>query len=138
MTSTSNLDDEINHLITLCSYISQTASRIRLTHLSNVSFSPNYIKSYHHELLSMSENVEGSVVLLESLLAIERRKLSPIETKKPRYHYTREELLKLRPCVSSSLPMQIRNSLNQVVERESDQSVRLDKTSWRNIRTILA
>jgi hypothetical protein len=137
MTTSVDLDGEIDHLINLCTYISQMASRIRLKHLPNITFSSDYIKSYHHELLSMSENVEGSAVLLESLLAIEQRKSIPIQTKKPRYHYTREELLKLRQCVTPSLSIQMKNSLNQVVERESNQSTKFGKNVCRNIRTIL-
>jgi hypothetical protein len=102
-------------------------------HLSNVTFSPEYIKLYHQELLSMSENVEGSAVLLESLLAVEQRKLVPVKPKKTRYTYTREELLKLRQHVPPILSIQIKNSLNEVIERESNHSSK----PWRNIRTIL-
>ena len=131
------LDEEINRLCILCSYISQVSSRIRLTHLSNINFSPDYIKSSRHELLSITESVEGSAVLLESLLAIERRKSVPIQTKKSRYHYTREELFKLRQCVTPSLSIEIKNCLNQVIERESNPSIELNNRSWRNIRTIL-
>ena len=137
MTTSVDLDGEIDHLLNLCTYISQMASRIRLTHLSNVTFSSDYIKSYHDALLSMSENVEGSAVLLESLIAIEQRKPIPIQTKKPRHHYTREELLKLRQCVTPSLSIQMKNSLNEVVERESNQSNKFGKNFCRDIRTIL-
>ncbi len=127
------LDEEMNRLITLCSYISQVASRIRLQHLPNVSFSPDSIKFYQQQLLSMSENVEGSAVLLESLLAIEHRK----PPRKSRYVYTREELLKLRQSVSPNLSNQMKNSLNEVIERESYYSIHSGKQSWRNIRAIL-
>jgi len=106
-------------------------------HLSNVSFSPEYMKLYHQELLSMSENVEGSAVLLESLLAIEQRKSVFIEMKKPRYMYTREQLLKLRQHVTPSLSIQMKNLLNQVIERETNQPIISGNKSWRNIRTIL-
>ncbi|CAF0975834.1 unnamed protein product [Rotaria sordida] len=136
-TSSLVLNEEMDHIITLCSHISQVASRIRLTHLSNISFSSKYIKSYHHELLSMAENVEGSAVLLESLLAVEKRKPISIQTKKSRYHYTREELLKLRQHVTPSLSTQIKNILNDAIERECNQSNKLGTYSSRNIRTIL-
>ncbi|CAF1423448.1 unnamed protein product [Adineta steineri] len=135
--SSTSLNEEMNHLIKLCSYISQTASRIRSEHLSNVSFSPDYIKYYHHQLLSIAENIEGSAVLLESLLAIEKRRFISIETKKTRYYYTREDLLKLRQHVSSSLSIQIKHSLELVIERESNCIDKQSKTFGRDIRTIL-
>jgi hypothetical protein len=132
------LNEEMDRLMSLCSYISQMASRIRLMHLSNISFSPDYVKLYHQELLSISENVEGSAVLLESLLIVEQRKSVSIEMKKSRYSYTREELLKLRQSVTPSLITQTKKLLDQVVERENDQSIKSGNKSWRNIRTILA
>jgi len=132
------LNEEMDRLVTLCSYISQMVSRIRVMHLTNISFSPEYMKLYHQELLSISENVEGSAVLLESLLAIEQRKSVIIEIKKSRYTYTREELLKLRQRVTPSLSIQMKNSLNQVIERETNHTIISGNKSWRNIRTILA
>ncbi|CAF2522146.1 unnamed protein product [Rotaria sp. Silwood2] len=131
------LNEEMDRMFTLCSNISQMASRIRLMHLSNISFSSKYIKFYHHELLSMAENIEGSAVLLESLLAIEQRKPISIQTKKSRNHYTREELLRLRQHVTPSLSIQVKNSLNEVIERECIHSNKLGTYSVRNIRTIL-
>ncbi|CAF1187526.1 unnamed protein product [Rotaria sp. Silwood1] len=136
-TSSAVLNEEMDRMFTLCSHISQMASRIRLIHLSNISFSSKYTKFYHRELLSMAENVEGSAVLLESLLAIEQRKPISIQTKKSRYHYTREELLKLRQNVTPNLSIQIRNSLNEAIERECNHSSKLGTYSSRNIRTIL-
>jgi len=132
------LNEEMDRLMSLCSYISRMASRIRLMDLSNISLSPDYMKLYHQELLSISENVEGSAVLLESLLIVEQRKSVSIETKKSRYSYTREELLKLRQNVTPSLLIETKNLLDQVVERENDQSIKSGNKSWRNIRTILA
>ncbi len=131
------LDKEMDHLMTLCSYISQISSRIRLMHLSNISFSPDYIQLYHQQLLSMAENIEGSAVLLESLLAIEQRKSISIQPKKSRYHYTRDELLKLRHRVTPSLSIQMKKSLNLVVECEENYTTKFGKKSSRNIRTIL-
>ncbi len=107
-------------------------------HLSNISFSPDYIQLYHQQLLSMAENIEGSAVLLESLLAIEQRKSISIQPKKSRYHYTRDELLKLRHRVTPSLSIQMKNSLNLVVECEENYTTKFGKKSSRNIRTILA
>jgi hypothetical protein len=134
------LNEEIDRLVIICSHISQLASRIRLTHLSNISFSTDFIKSYHRSLLSMSEQVEGSAVLLQSLLALEQRKSVLTEPKKPRrFHYTREELLQLRQYVTSTLSVETKNTLEQVVDRESDNSINKPTIkSWRNIRTILA
>lgn len=137
MSTSSMVNEEIDRVVNLCSYISQMVSRIQLMHLSNVSLPSEYIKLYQNELLSMSENVEGSAVLLQSLLAIERRKTVYIPPKKSRHTYTRDELLKLRQYVSPSLSIQIKNSLNQVVERENNHSIQSDNKPWRNIRTIL-
>ncbi len=137
MSTTLILDEEMNRLTNLCTYISQMASRIRLMHLSNISFSPDHIKLYHQELLSMSENVEGSAILLESLLAIEKRKSIPIESKKIRYSYTRNELFKIRQYVTPNLSNEMKNLLNQVIERESNFSMKSGNQSSRNIRTIL-
>ena len=125
---------EIDHLFTLCKYISQTASRIRFSHLFNDFDSPIDIKFYRDQLLSIAENVEGSAVLLESLLAIEQRKSYDIESKKPRYHYTQDELLKLRGRVTPNLSNQIQHSLNLVIEHVNTKS---NKMPCRNIRYIV-
>ena len=131
------LDEELDRLMTLCTYISQMASRIRLMNLPSMSFSPDHLKFYQQELLSMSENVEGSVVLLESLLVIEQRNSIVIRPKKFRYAYTRDELIKLRDCVTPTLSNEKKYSLNEIVERESNYSIASGNKSWRNIRTIL-
>jgi septation ring formation regulator EzrA len=137
MSTTLILDKEMDRLMTLCAYISQVASRSRLMLLPNMSFSPEHVKLCHQELLSMSENVEGSLVLLESLLAIERRNSTVIQPKKFRYAYTRDELLKLRHSVTPSLSIEMKHSLAEIVERESNYSMKTGEKSWRNIRTIL-
>lgn len=137
MSTLSTANEEIDRVVTICSYISQMVSRIRLMQHSNTSIPPEYIRLYHKELLTMLENVEGSAILLESLIAIEQRKPIYIQSKKPRYSYTREELLKLRQFVSPTLSIQMKNSLNQVIEREFNQSIESGNKPYRNIRTIL-
>ena len=74
----------------------------------------------------MSENVEGSLALLESLLI-------PSKEMKPRYVYTREELLKRRTSISTNLSEQMKDLLKQKINYESQ----FDTESCRNIRTIL-
>ena len=137
MSTTVVLNDEMDRLMTLCTYISQMASRIRLMHLSKISFPPDHMDFYRQELLSMSENVEGSVVLLGSLIASEQRNSTIVQPKKLRYAYTRDELFKLRSCVTPDLSIEKKHSLNEVVERESDHSMKSGNKPWRNIRTIL-
>ena len=134
MTSTAIVDEEIDHLMTMCMYISQMASRIRLRYLSNPTFPPEHLKFCHEELLSMSENVEGSAILLEGLLAVEHRK----PKKKIRYVYTREQLLNKRKDVTTNLSNTTRQVLLNVIERESQHSMENKNRSWRDIRTILA
>ncbi|CAF3343105.1 unnamed protein product [Rotaria socialis] len=136
-TSSCVLKEEIRRLITLCSHISQVTSRIQLRHLSNISLGAEYIKCSHQELLSMAENIEGSAILLESLLATEKRNSASFQTKLSRYHYNRDELIMLRQRVTPSLSIQIKNLLDQVVERECNPSNRQDRYFPRNIRTIL-
>jgi hypothetical protein len=137
MSTTIILNEEIDRVMTLCTYISQMASRIRLMHLSNVPFSPVHVNFYRDELLSMSENVEGSVVLLESLLAIEQRNSTIVQPKKFRYAYTRDQLFKLRHSVTPSLSNEKRHLLNEIIEQESDHLMQSGNKLWRNIRTIL-
>lgn len=117
------LEQEMKQMNILCKYISQVATRIRCMHRTDIPLSPDYIKLYEQELLSMSENVEGSLVLLESLLTTEKRR---------RHTYTREELLRLRQFISPDLSEQTKNSLKQVMERESENN----KKPRRDIRTI--
>lgn len=131
------LDEEIDRLRILCSKISQMASRIQLPDFTNISSHPEYIKLFYNGLLSISENIEGASALLESMLSSEERNCINISIKKPRYHYSREELLKLRERVTPSSSIQIKNLLNEVAQRETDPSTELGKYSSRNIRTIL-
>jgi hypothetical protein len=132
------LDEEIDRVIFLCSHIAQMASRIRLIHLSNISFSAQNVESSYHSLLSMAENIEGSALLLESLLVIQQPSLMFIGKKKSnRIHYSREELLQLQIRVTFRLSNQIGTLLRDVVERESNDAVETERQSWRDIRTIL-
>jgi hypothetical protein len=132
------LHDEIDRLVSLCTHIAQTASHIRLVHLSNISYSTENIQSSCELLLSMAENIEGSAILLESLLAIQQRNLIPMNKKQStRIHYTREESLQLRKHVTSALSDKIGNLLKHVVECESNGSVQIERQSRRDIRTIL-
>jgi len=132
------LDEEIDRLIYLCTHIAQMASNIRFVHLSNISFSSENISSCCHSLLSMSENIEGSIILLESLLNMQQRSLLFNEKKKSiRFYYTREKLLQLQNNVTFKLSNDIGFLLKQVVERECNDSVETERKSWRDIRTIL-
>ncbi|CAF0771965.1 unnamed protein product [Rotaria sordida] len=138
LSSLIQLDEEIDRIIFLCTHIAQMASNIRLNHLSNVTFSVENTQSCYDSLLSMAEHIEGSVILLESLLSIERKNFMMIEKKKStRNHYTRDELLQLQKHVTLTLSNEIGNLLKQVVERESNDSVEIERKSWRDIRTIL-
>ncbi|CAF2858716.1 unnamed protein product [Rotaria sp. Silwood2] len=131
-------DEEIDRITFLCTHIAQMASHIRSSHLSNVTFSIENTQSCFHSLLSMAEQIEGSAVLLESLLAIQQRHFILSEKKtSTRNHYTRNELLQLRKRVTSTLSNEIGSLLKQVVERESNDSVEMERKSWRDIRTIL-
>ncbi|CAF3787310.1 unnamed protein product [Rotaria sp. Silwood1] len=132
------LDEDIDRIMFLCTHITQMASNIRSSHLSNVTFSVENTQSCYHSLLSMAEQIEGAALLLESLLAIQQQNFMLNEKKKSiRYHYTRDELLQLRKRVTSTLSNEIENLLKQVVERESNDSVEMERKSWRDIRTIL-
>lgn len=134
MTNSGMIDEEIDHLMTMCTYISQMASRIRLRYLSNPTFPREHLKFCHEELLSMSEQVEGSAVLLEGLLTVEKRK----PMKKIRYAYTREELWNKRKNVTTNLSNTTKQILLNVIERESQHAMENKNRSWRDIRTILA
>jgi len=128
------LDQEIDRLVYLCTQIAQMATNIRVVHLSNISYSPENIQS----LLSMAENIEGSVILLQSLLNIQQRYLLFNENKKStRISYTREKLLQLKENVTLKLSNEIGILLKQVVDRECNDSVEIERRSWRDIRTIL-
>ncbi|CAF4838546.1 unnamed protein product [Rotaria sp. Silwood1] len=132
------LDEDIDRIMFLCTHITQMASNIRSSHLSNVTFSVENTQSCYHSLLSMAEQIEGAALLLESLLAIQQQNFMLNEKKKSiRYHYTRDELLQLRKRVTSTLSNEIESLLKQVVERESNDSVEMERKSWRDIRTIL-
>ena len=133
VTSTSSCQD-FDHLFTLCKYISQTASRIRFGHLSNNSFSLDDIQFCRDQLLSIAENLEGSTILLESLLVGEQRQPIDISMQRSRHCYTRDELLKLRRHVSPNLSNQTKHFLESVVEHVNAQS---NKASWKNIRDII-
>jgi hypothetical protein len=86
----------------------------------------------------MAENIEGSAILLEALLAMQQRNLISVnKNQSTRIHYTREELLQLRNHVTSALSDKIGNSLKHVVECESNGSVQIGRQSQRDIRTIL-
>jgi hypothetical protein len=128
------LDEEIDRLVYLCTQIAQMATNIRVVHLSNISYSPENIQS----LLSMAENIEGSVILLESLLNIQQRYLLFNENKKStRISYTREKLLQLKENVTLKLSNEVGIFLKQVVDRECNDSIEIERRSWRDIRTIL-
>jgi hypothetical protein len=130
------LDDEINRLIFLCTHIHKMASNIRFVHLANISYED--IQSSYQTLLSMAENIEGSVILLESLLTIQQSNLLFIENKKStRIRYNRNELFQLRKRVTTALSNEIGCLLKQVVERECNDAVDKERKSWRDIRTIL-
>jgi len=132
------LHDEIDRIVSLCTHIAQMASHIRLAHLSTISYSTENILSSCELLLSMAENIEGSAILLESLLATQQRNLiSMNKNQSTRIHYTREELLQLRNHVTSALSDKIGNLLKHVVECESSGSVQIGRQSQRDIRTIL-
>ncbi|CAF3344767.1 unnamed protein product [Rotaria socialis] len=132
------LDEEIDRLTFLCARITQIASNIRSVHLSTVNLSVENTQSRLDSLLSMAEHIEGSTILLESLLAMEQQNYMLTEYKKlTRIHYTRNHLLQLRRRVTSTLSKEIKNLLKQVVERESNDSVEIERKSWRDIRTIL-
>ncbi len=125
------LNEEIDRLIFLCTHIEQMASHIRLIHLKNISYTPETIQSLYDSLLSMAEDIEGSVILLESLLSIQQQQRST------RIHYTKEKLLQLRNNVTMKLSKDIGDLLREVVERESNSSMDRERKSWRDIRTIL-
>jgi hypothetical protein len=128
------LDEEVDRLVFLCTRIGEMAENIRSIHLSNIAYSPTNIQSCCQSLLSMAENIEGSVILLESLFASQQRN----EIKKlKRIYYSREKLLQLRNNVTGKLSYDIGIFLQEVVERECKDSVGNDRKSWRDIRTIL-
>jgi hypothetical protein len=132
------LHDEIDRIVSLCTHIAQMASHIRLVNLSNISYSTENVLSSCELLLSMAENIEGSAILLEALLAMQQRNLISVnKNQSTRIHYTREELLQLRNHVTSALSDKIGNSLKHVVECESNGSVQIGRQSQRDIRTIL-
>ena len=126
------LGDEIDRVLGLCTNIAQLAARIRLKHLRNVSYTPETIQSSYEVLLTMAEDIEGSAVLLESLLAVQQRCLPS-----RRIHYTREKLLQLRGNVPVKLSDDVGDLLREVVERESNEAINQERKSWRDIRTIL-
>ena len=133
------MQEELDSLVIVCADISRLASRLRLGYVSKLSFSADHIKSSRHLLLSMCGHVEGSVMLLESLLRTEQQPTRLIsQTNNNRYRYTREELLNIRQRVPKSLSIEIGKTLKQIIERESDESNPAANKSWRNIRTILA
>lgn len=136
--SSSVLDQEIDHMIVLCSHISQMASRIRLKQLSNISMSSKYMKLSCPELFSMAEHIEGSAILLEALLAAENRNNAPMQTNTSRYYYTRTELIKLRQGVTPTLSIQIKNLLNEAIERECNDSKKLGINFYKSTRAILS
>lgn len=136
--SSSSLQAEIDRIILLCSDISRVSSRLRLTYLSNPSFTPDYAKAFRHLLLSMCSHVEGSNLLLETLIENQKTLMQPAPLKKPiRYHYSREQLLKIRQKIPKTLNVDIEKKLKDVIERESNDSTRAGFKSWRDIRTIL-
>lgn len=132
------MQEELDSLVIVCADISRLASRLRLGFVSQLSFSADHIKSSRHLLLSMCGHVEGSVMLLESLLRTEQQPSLPAIQTKNRYRYTREELLNIRQRVPKSLSIEIGKTLKQIIERESDECNPTANKSWRNIRTILA
>ena len=129
-------DEEVDRLMSLCTTISQMASRIRLRYVSNPYFPREHLKYCQEELLSMSEHVEGSAIQLETLLVLEQR--TTTTTRKSRRTYTREQLLDKRRYVTPNLSMIMKQRLMDVIERESQQSLESKNRSWRDIRTILA
>ncbi|CAF1272429.1 unnamed protein product [Adineta ricciae] len=132
--SSISFTQELNRLITLCTHISQMATKLRCVHLTDLSYSPENVDT----LLSMAENIEGSIILLESLLAVLQRDVPSMETNQSkRFHYTRDELFHLRQFVTSDLSDRIGHLLKQIVEDQSNDVVEFEGQSWRNIRTIL-
>ena len=127
-------DEEIDRVLALCSRIEQTVSRLRVVPCFNPSFSLDHLDLSRLLLLSMSEYVEGSTVLLESLLAIEHRDSHASQASNAkRYRYTRDALLHLRQCVPTALSSKIKDILAQVLERENDHWMIKDKKSWRDL-----
>jgi hypothetical protein len=127
-------DGEIDRVLALCSRIEQTVSRLRIVPCTNPPFSLDHLDLSRLLLLSMSEYVEGSTVLLESLLAIEHRDSHASQATEPkRYHYTRETLLRLRQCVPTALSSKVKDILAQVLERENDHWMFKEKKSWREL-----
>ena len=132
------LDEEIDRLVFLCSHIAQMATNIRLVHLTNLCHARENLSFNSETLLSAAENIEGSLMLLESLLASEQRNLRFNEHKRARrIHYTKEKLLQLKTKVTDELSSEIEVLLRQVIERECNDSVETERKSWRDIRTIL-
>lgn len=132
------LDEEIDRLMFLGARITQMALNIRKNHLSDSTLTVKDTESYYEYLLSMIEHIDGSAILLESLLSNKQKNSLLFENKRSvRIHYTRDQLLKLRQNVTSTLSDEIKNLLKQVVERESNDSVETERKSWRDIRTIL-
>ena len=127
--------DEIDRLIVLCSDISRISARLRLIYLSNPKFSSEQIKASRRLLLAMCGQVEGSNLLLESLI----RSSNAIQptTKPVRHRYTREQMMKIRAKISTHLSEQIEQKLKDVIERETNDATRIGHKSWRDIRTIL-
>ncbi|UJR29061.1 hypothetical protein I4U23_010275 [Adineta vaga] len=131
-------EQEFDRLISLSTHIAQMVDNIRLIHLSNLSYSPENIETCYETLLSMAENIEGSAILLESLLFRQQHEIPSMKKiNSTRLHYTRDELFYLRQYVTSDLSDQIGYLLKQVVELESNDVVESDRQSWRDIRTIL-
>lgn len=136
--SITQLEEEISHTMLICTHINQMVSKLRTNYLSNISLSINNIQSYYTLLLSMTEHIEGSTTLLELLLATEQRNVVLFQKQESkRKSYTRDELLQLRDLVTSELSNEVAASLKKVVERESNNSVEIERKSWRDIRTIL-
>ena len=133
MIKSSFLNEQIDQLVSLCSHIAQMANYIRMEHLEKIPLTPMDIDSTTETLLSMAGHIEGSLILLESLLATEQRRLDQSR----RISYTREELFQLRNHVTLDLSDQIGILLKEVVERESNDAVDSQRQSWRDIRTIL-
>ena len=102
--STSSSDDstalksEIDRLVILCSDISRIPARLRLFYLSNLTFSSWQIKASRRLLLSMCGHVDGSDLLLKSMV----KKNQPL-----RIHYTREQLIKIRQKIPMHLCVEI-------------------------------
>lgn len=131
--SNSFLKEQIDQLLSLCSHIAQMADHIRMEHLEKIPLTSTNVYSTTETLLSMAGHIEGSLILLESLLAIEQRRLNQSR----RISYTREELFQLRNNVTQNLSDEIGILLEEVVDRESNDAVDLQRQSWRDIRTIL-